>query len=58
MDTSKTQALSLNVLVRKSFLNRLKILKKLSVYEKYPHLTITWRSFYFTIWDLQKKANS
>ena len=56
MGTSKIQAFPSNALVRNIFLNRLKNLHKLSVYGKSPHRTITWRSLYFTLWNLQKKA--
>ena len=57
MDTSKIQAFPPNVLVRKIALNRLKNLQKLSVYGKSPHQAITWKSLYFTRWNLQTKAN-
>ena len=58
MDTSKTQAFPPNVLVRKISLNGLKTLQKLSVYGKSPHGAITWRSLYFTLWNLQTESNS
>ena len=58
MDTSKIQAIPLNVLVRKICLNRLKNLEKLSVYGKSPLRAITWRSLNFTLWNIQTKVNS
>ena len=58
MDTRKIQAFPANVLVRKISLNRLKNLQKMAVYGKSPHRVITWRSLYFTLWNLQTKANS
>ena len=70
MDRSKIQRFPPNVLVRKISLNRLKTLliekkfrelkislQKLSVYGKSPHRAITWRSLYFTQWNLQTKSN-
>ena len=58
MDTSKIQAFPPSVLVRKISLKRLKNLQKLSVYGESPHPAITWRSLYFTLWNLKIKANS
>ena len=58
MNTSKIQGFPPNVLLRKISLNRLKNLQKLSVYRKSPHRTITWRSFYVTLLNLQTKTNS
>ena len=54
LDTSKPP----NVLVMKISLKRLKNIQKLSVYGKFPHRAITWRSLYFTLWNLKTKANS
>ena len=55
---SKIQAFPPNVLVRNISLNRFKNLQKLSVYRKSPPRAITWRRLYFTLWNLQTKANS
>ena len=58
MDTSEIQAFPPNVLERKISLNRLKNLQKLSAYGKSPHQAVTSRNLYFTLWNLQTKANS